>query len=520
MSGGDSYSDPYGGRHAVDVAYGGDYDRKKREDTSSRRDRHDMSGRSSRRDRSRSRERSRRDDRDRDHREDRRDHRDRDRDRDRRDHDGRRDRDRDRDVKKERRSESPRGSERSERRERKSRKEVVPLHLRPRKLNNWDLAPVQFPGMTAMDVKASGAFPLPGQATRLTTGLSTVFGHDLFGTNRASQGAAGPVAQTASIARQARRLYVGNIPYGINEDSLMDFFNSTMSQLNVTTATGSAVIACQLNHDKNYAFIEFRSPEEATAAMAFDGITFAGQSLKIRRPKDYQAPMGGMETPPAIHVPGVVSTNVPDTPNKIFVGGLPPFLNDEQVMELLKSFGELRAFNLVKDGTTGMSKGFAFCEYVDPNITDIACQGLNGMELGDKKLVVQRASVGATTKPLVSPTSVPTTSTVTGAVMPTTVLLLLNMVTREELLNDDDYMDIMEDIRDECGKYGVIKSLVIPRPGQGGMGGEGSVGKIFVQFQSVEQAQTAMRSLAGRRFADRTVVASYYDEGKYLAGEC
>ena len=90
--------------------------------------------------------------------------------------------------------------------------------------------------------------------------------------------------------------------------------------------------------------------------MAFDGITFQGQSLKIRRPKDYQPPPGQSLEPPPIHVPGVVSTNVPDSPNKIFIGGLPTYLNDEQVMELLKSFGELRAFNLVKDSVTGVSK--------------------------------------------------------------------------------------------------------------------------------------------------------------------
>jgi hypothetical protein len=36
------------------------------------------------------------------------------------------------------------------------------------------------------------------------------------------------------------------------------------------------------------------------------------------------------------HIPGVVSTTVADTPNKIYIGGLPTYLNDEQVMELLK----------------------------------------------------------------------------------------------------------------------------------------------------------------------------------------
>ena len=79
-------------------------------------------------------------------------------------------------------------------------------------------------------------------------------------------------------------------------------------------------------------------------------------------------------------VPGVVSTVVPDSLQKVFVGGLPNYLNEEQVnssrfdfflrnilmeincifgaqvKELLTSFGQLKAFNLVKDVTSGLSK--------------------------------------------------------------------------------------------------------------------------------------------------------------------
>jgi splicing factor U2AF subunit len=98
--------------------------------------------------------------------------------------------------------------------------------------------------------------------------------------------------------------------------------------------------------------LQFRSASEATAAMGFDGIVFNSQVLKIRRPKDYV----GNDHSATTHIPGVVSTNVPDTPNKIFIGGLPSYLNDVQVMELLQTFGELRAFNLVKEGNTNQSK--------------------------------------------------------------------------------------------------------------------------------------------------------------------
>ena len=53
-------------------------------------------------------------------------------------------------------------------------------------------------------------------------------------------------------------------------------------------AGGNPILACQVNLDKNFAFLEFRSIDETTQAMAFDGINFKGQSLKLRRPHDYQ----------------------------------------------------------------------------------------------------------------------------------------------------------------------------------------------------------------------------------------
>ncbi|KAJ3060494.1 U2 small nuclear RNA auxiliary factor 2, partial [Podochytrium sp. JEL0797] len=243
--------------------------------------------------------------------------------------------------------------------------------------------------------------------------------------------------------------------------------------------------------------------------MALDGLPFHGGILKIRRPKDYQGP--GVA---GISLPGVVATNVGDSPQKLFVGGLPSYLNEEQVIELLKAFGDLKSFNLVKDIGTQQSKGFAFCEYANPDITDIACQGLNGMELGDKKLVVQRASIGnkATGGPApggylpMLPTSLLGVGGANSGT-PTKVLMLLNMVTVQELKDNHEYEDILEDIRDECGKFGEVVKVFIPRPVEGQEVPD--VGKIFVEFSSQEGSGVALKALAGRKFADRTVYTSY-----------
>ncbi|KAF5362230.1 hypothetical protein D9756_002504 [Leucocoprinus leucothites] len=332
-----------------------------------------------------------------------------------------------------------------------------------------------------------------------------------------------------NLSRQSRRLYIGSITQEVNEQNLADFFNAKMAEMNIGTgASGNPVLAVQCNYEKNYAFVEFRSAEDATAAMAFDGIIFVNGPLKIRRPKDYG---GDTISSPGVHVPGVVSTNVPDSINKIFVGGLPTYLNEEQVMELLKSFGELRAFNLVRENGTGASKGFAFFEYTDPTVTDVAIQSLNGMELGDRYLVVQRASVGA--KPG-TPGMIPNLPydqfpEIPRPIMPAgkdtsssdaRILLMLNMVTIEDLVDDDEYGDLYEDVKDECSKYGALEDLRIPRPVKKDKSSNMSmqdaqrideaagVGRVYVKYLDTMSASAALNALAGRSFAGRSIIAT------------
>ena len=91
------------------------------------------------------------------------------------------------------------------------------------------------------------------------------------------------------VSQIARRLYIGGVPFGATEDAMMEFFNQQMHLAGLATGPGQPVLAVQINLDKNFAFLEIRSVDEASAALAFDGINFMGQSLKIRRPSDYKA---------------------------------------------------------------------------------------------------------------------------------------------------------------------------------------------------------------------------------------
>ncbi|KAH9935918.1 uncharacterized protein BXZ73DRAFT_100387 [Epithele typhae] len=359
---------------------------------------------------------------------------------------------------------------------------------------------------TAMQAKQTGLFNLPGAnrtqipAILAIPGLPPPMPVSTFGMG---------TGVNPNLSRQSRRLYIGSITPDINEQNLTDFFNSKMKEMSLGTgAPGNPVLAVQCNYEKNYAFVEFRSAEDATAAMAFDGIIFLNGPLKIRRPKDY----GGPDIiAPNMHVPGVVSTNVPDSANKIFVGGLPMYLNEEQVMELLSSFGELKAFNLVRENGNGASKGFAFFEYVDPSVTDVAIQSLSGMELGDKYLVVQRASVGAKPGQPPIPGLYDENPEIPKPILPVGDL--------------SEYADILEDIKEECSNYGPVEDLRIPRPvkkdkakwGEGGRDAAiaaqradeaAGVGRVYVKFADPDGAAAALRALAGRSFAGRSIIAT------------
>jgi len=94
------------------------------------------------------------------------------------------------------------------------------------------------------------------------------------------------------------------------------------------------------------------------------------------------------------------------------------------------------------------------------------------------------------------------------------VLLLLNIVTGEDLMDADEYDDILQDVKEECDRFGKVLDLQIPRPL--GRSGEGpGVGKVLVRFEDVEGCSAAIKGLGGRKFAERTVVASYFPEDDY-----
>ncbi|EXJ89212.1 hypothetical protein A1O3_02278 [Capronia epimyces CBS 606.96] len=397
--------------------------------------------------------------------------------------------------------------------------DVVSILERKRRLTQWDIKPPGYENVTAEQAKMSGMFPLPGaprQQQMDPTRLQAFMNLPSSGANN--------TALKPSNARQSKRLFVYNLPASVTEDGLVQFFNLQLNGLNVTKSSDPCAQA-NIAEDRSFALVEFKNASDATLAVALDGITMeehhselngngngtaAPKGLEIRRPKDYIVPSADDDA----YTEGEISSEVPDTANKLAVTNLPPFLTDDQVIELLKAFGELKAFVLAREPDTQESRGIAFCEYADPAATPVAIEGLNGMDLAGNPIKVTRASIGyqqaAGLDMGINAMSM-FAGTTSDGLEETRVLQLLNMVTPEDLIDNDDYEEICEDVMEECSKYGKILAMKIPRP-SGGSRQSAGVGKIFLKYEDAESAKKALQALAGRKFADRTVVTTYFDE--------
>eukprot|EP00299_Pterocystis_sp_00344_P020377 c9992_g1_i2.p1 GENE.c9992_g1_i2~~c9992_g1_i2.p1 ORF type:complete len:539 (+),score=144.13 c9992_g1_i2:206-1618(+) len=346
--------------------------------------------------------------------------------------------------------------------------------------------------------------------------------------------------QELQALRQAKRLYVGGIPATVTEPEIVKAFNESFQNAYPNRyPDGGPALAISINYDKCFGFLELKSVEDADLGMNFDGISVQGTALKVRRPNDYKPVNTAVPG-----IPGIVSTIVPDSPDKIFISNLPENLDDGTVKELLTAFGPLRAFHLVRNPTTNESKGYAFALYEDSDVTDKACDSLNGLQVADKKLNVQRAGKGAPGALSLTEISIAgflnllypfpailqfIPGNPTGAQYPPTrVLCLLNIVEDDDLETEESFLALRDDIANECARFGTVLSVVIPHPDFGSAGDieedtltlalPGQIvpkirknkppavpgqRKVFVEFLDVDSSRRAAISLGGRRYGGK-----------------
>jgi RNA recognition motif-containing protein len=74
--------------------------------------------------------------------------------------------------------------------------------------------------------------------------------------------------------------------------------------------------------------------------------------------------------------------------SKIYVGNLPYSINDDNLRENFAAYGDVASAKVMMDRDSGRSKGFGFVEMGSSEQAEAAIQGLNGMSVGGRSIIV------------------------------------------------------------------------------------------------------------------------------------
>ena len=76
---------------------------------------------------------------------------------------------------------------------------------------------------------------------------------------------------------------------------------------------------------------------------------------------------------------------------KIYVGGLPYAVTDQQLSDLFAPHGSVQSARVITDKYSGQSRGFGFVEMASPQEAQTAINALNGTQMGGRTLTVNEA---------------------------------------------------------------------------------------------------------------------------------
>ncbi|EKX41532.1 hypothetical protein GUITHDRAFT_112506 [Guillardia theta CCMP2712] len=375
------------------------------------------------------------------------------------------------------------------------------------------------------------------------------------------------IAQSANpqLTLKARRVYVGNLPQldpPISEPALKEFFDQAMHQVQdqgayfkaefaqagLTQSPGCCVCDVWISSEKHFAFIEVRTVQEATSAMTLDGITFYGTPLRVNRPHDYVPPApdamimtmaqaglmgsgGGIaanlsalmqQTKKArrIHVGNLLVGSMTSASLKQFISQSMQQLSlvvkpgDPCIDSFLSGDGNFGFVEMrtVAEANNAMALSGIECngrpirvgrpaDYVPLNAELIAqCQGTGILGTPGDAGVTEAVGAGMLNGPDESKA--------------TEVVVIRNMMSDDDLANDDECKDIAEDTISKCEEeYGKVVRFVIVRPGREGAPAD-LIGNVLVQFETKESAIKAANDLNHVKFDERVVETDYMDPAR------
>lgn len=339
-------------------------------------------------------------------------------------------------------------------------------------------------------------------------------------------------AHLAAQEKINRELFVGNTPPGTSEMLLMQFLNGAMRRVKLCEAQETPILNCRVN--TKFAFIELVDSAMANKALNMNGIPFLGAVLKVSRPSKYAGPFVPAQTWQQLTGQSLPAGTALDAEQEklnreLFVGNTTPEMTEQMIREFLGNAMEQVGLNTMAGNpitSCRVSGKFAFVELRSKEEAANALN-LNNIPFMGAQLRVGRPSKWSgppdnhgnwediLAKYMSGELQAGNTAPGQGAaamnanVNATRVVELRNMLSNDDLVNEDEYSDLLEDTREECSQFGQLLNVYIPKAGEAG------ATKIFLEYASTDDASKAIKQLEGRTFDGNRVQANFFDEAKF-----
>jgi splicing factor U2AF subunit len=73
--------------------------------------------------------------------------------------------------------------------------------------------------------------------------------------------------------KRPREMYVANLPEGLTPNDVTELMNAAMKAISANVKSGDPIVSSWISTEQNFAFLEFRTPEEARNAIKLDGLS-------------------------------------------------------------------------------------------------------------------------------------------------------------------------------------------------------------------------------------------------------
>lgn len=342
--------------------------------------------------------------------------------------------------------------------------------------------------------------------------------------------------------RDQRTVFAYQITPKANERDIFEFFSQAGKVRDVRL-----IMDRISKHSEGVGYVEFVDAMSVPMAIALSGQPLRGQPVMVQ-PSGAENNLAQSTSSTVGVINGVIGPYSGGA-RRLYIGNLHLNMKEDQLRQIFEPFGAVEMVELPTEPKTGNCKGFGFVQFsrledaraaeclngqleivghlievstvtdqtlleaemIDGNLDDNEGGGfaLNGNSRAILMQKIDRSGTWLSTNgsqpgplifgimPEVPPVTVPSYDLIG---VPSECLLLKNMLDPKIETEPDFELDIKEDVKEECSRFGALRHIHVDKV---------SAGFVYLRFEITEAAMSAQRALHGRWFAGKMITATF-----------